>query len=47
MAAHTSMLHVRVDDDVKEQAVLNIRTFYERMWLSEGKRIHYCRFAIR
>lgn len=29
-----------------EQQVLNIRTFYERMWLAEGKRIHYCRFGI-
>ena len=29
-----------------EQAVLNIRTFYESMWLGEGKRIHYCRFGI-
>jgi tRNA (guanine-N7-)-methyltransferase len=28
------------------QAVLNIRTFYESMWLGEGKRIHYCRFGI-
>ena len=28
------------------QAVLNIRTFYEQMWLGEGKRIHYCRFGI-
>lgn len=30
-----------------EQAVLNIRTFYETMWLGQGKRIHYCRFGIR
>lgn len=29
-----------------EQEVLNIRTFYERMWLGEGKKIHYVRFAI-
>lgn len=28
------------------QAVLNIRTFYESMWLGEGKKIHYCRFGI-
>ncbi len=28
------------------QAVLNIRTFYEQMWLGEGKRIHYCRFGL-
>ncbi|MBL7985781.1 MAG: tRNA (guanosine(46)-N7)-methyltransferase TrmB [Flavobacteriales bacterium] len=30
----------------QEQAVLNIRTFYEQMWLGEGKRIHYCRFGL-
>lgn len=30
----------------EEQAVLNIRTFYESMWLGEGKKIHYCRFGI-
>ena len=29
------------------QAVLNIRTLYERMWLQEGRTIHYCRFGIR
>lgn len=29
-----------------EQRVLSIRTFYERMWLAEGKRIHYCRFVV-
>jgi len=29
------------------QAVLNIRTFYEQMWLGEGKRIHYCKFGMR
>lgn len=28
------------------QAILNIRTFYESMWLGEGKKIHYCRFGI-
>jgi tRNA (guanine-N7-)-methyltransferase len=28
-----------------DQAVLNIRTFYERMWLAEGRPIHYVRFA--
>ncbi len=31
----------------EEQRVLNIRTFYERMWLAEGKKIHYCRFGIK
>jgi tRNA (guanine-N7-)-methyltransferase len=30
----------------EEQAILNIRTFYEQMWLGEGKRIHYCRFGV-
>lgn len=32
--------------DGGEQAVLNIRTFYERMWLTEGRCIHYCRFRV-
>jgi tRNA (guanine-N7-)-methyltransferase len=30
----------------EEQAVLNIRTYYERMWLEEGRTIHYVRFGI-
>ncbi|HRH39205.1 MAG TPA: tRNA (guanosine(46)-N7)-methyltransferase TrmB [Flavobacteriales bacterium] len=30
----------------EEQAVLNIRTYYEQMWLAEGRTIHYVRFAI-
>jgi len=30
----------------EEQAVLNIRTYYERMWLTEGRKIHYVRFAL-
>ncbi|HEX2616542.1 MAG TPA: tRNA (guanosine(46)-N7)-methyltransferase TrmB [Flavobacteriales bacterium] len=30
----------------EEQAVLGIRTYYERMWLDEGKKIHYVRFGI-
>ena len=30
----------------EEQAVLSIRTFYESMWLTEGRKIHYVRFAI-
>ena len=30
----------------QEQAVLNIRTFYESMWLEEGRTIHYVRFGI-
>lgn len=29
------------------QAVLNIRTHYERLWLAEGRKIHYCRFRVR
>jgi tRNA (guanine-N7-)-methyltransferase len=28
------------------QAVFNIRTYYESMWLEEGRRIHYVRFGI-
>lgn len=30
----------------EEQAVLTIRTFYEQMWLEEGRKIHYVRFAL-
>lgn len=29
-----------------EQAVLNIRTYYEQMWLTEGRTIHYARFGV-
>jgi tRNA (guanine-N7-)-methyltransferase len=29
----------------EEQAVLNIRTYYEQMWLKEGRTIHYVRFG--
>lgn len=29
-----------------EQAVMNIRTYYEKRWLSEGKKIQYVRFGI-
>ena len=29
-----------------EQAVLNILTFYEQMWLAEGRTIHYVRFGM-
>ncbi|MCC6838757.1 MAG: tRNA (guanosine(46)-N7)-methyltransferase TrmB [Flavobacteriales bacterium] len=29
-----------------EQAVLNIRTYYESMWLEEGRTIHYVRFRL-
>ena len=32
---------------LEEQAVLNIRTYYESMWLEEGRTIHYVRFGIR
>lgn len=31
----------------EEQAVLNIRTYYESMWLEEGRTIHYVRFGIK
>lgn len=34
----------RVSPD--EQAVLNIRTYYEQMWLAEGRTIHYVRFSV-
>jgi tRNA (guanine-N7-)-methyltransferase len=30
----------------EEQAILNIRTYYESMWLEEGRTIHYVRFGI-
>lgn len=30
----------------EEQDVLNIRTYYESMWLEEGRSIHYVRFRI-
>lgn len=30
----------------QEQAVLNIRTYYEGMWLEEGRTIHYVRFGL-
>lgn len=30
----------------EEQAVLGIRTYYERMWLEEGRTIHYVRFDL-
>lgn len=30
----------------EEQAVLNIRTYYEQMWLAEGRTIHYVRFGM-
>ncbi len=30
----------------EEQAVLNIRTYYEQMWLAEGRTIHYVRFSL-
>ena len=30
----------------EDQAVLNIRTYYEQMWLAEGRTIHYVRFAL-
>ena len=29
----------------EEQAVLNIRTYYESLWLEEGRMIHYVRFS--
>ena len=32
---------------VEEQAVMNIRTYYEQMWLAEGRTIHYVRFGVQ
>ena len=31
----------------EERAVMAIRTYYETMWLEEGRTIHYIRFGIR
>ncbi|MBS1567884.1 MAG: tRNA (guanosine(46)-N7)-methyltransferase TrmB [Bacteroidetes bacterium] len=31
---------------IEEQAVLNIRTYYESLWLEEGRTIHYVRFRL-
>lgn len=33
-----------MDEDTKE--ILNIRTFYEQMWLGMGKSIKYCKFKL-
>jgi tRNA (guanine-N7-)-methyltransferase len=30
----------------EEQEILNVRTFYEKMWLEMGKHIHYIRFQL-
>lgn len=40
---YTDLIH-RVGE--KEKAVLAIRTYYESMWLSEGRTIHYVRFQL-
>jgi tRNA (guanine-N7-)-methyltransferase len=54
IAEHKLILHEQSDNvyadlvhrvSAEEQAVLNIRTFYEQMWLEEGRTIHYVRFA--
>lgn len=54
VAAHKLRIHERsanVYTDLvtrvppQEQAVLNIRTYYEQMWLAEGRTIHYVRFG--
>lgn len=29
------------------RSIMNIRTFYEQMWLKEGRTIHYLRFSIK
>ena len=34
----------RVPDDLKE--LLNVKTFYEQMWLEEGRKIHYLQIQI-
>jgi hypothetical protein len=34
----------RVDDELR--ALLEIRTFYEQMWLEEGRKIHYMQLKV-
>ena len=34
----------RVPDDLKE--LLEVKTFYEQMWLDEGRKIHYLQIQI-
>lgn len=55
IAEHKLVLHERSDDvyadlvqrvTPQEQAVLHIRTYYESMWLEEGRTIHYVRFSL-
>ncbi len=55
IAEHTLPLHQQSDNvyadlvhrvSPEEQAVMNIRTYYESMWLEEGRTIHYVRFGI-
>jgi tRNA (guanine-N7-)-methyltransferase len=55
IAAHGLRLHEQSADvygdlvhrvPIAEQAILNIRTHYERMWLAEGRTIHYVRFDV-
>lgn len=36
-----------VTDDFPDDPVLGIRTFYETMWLKEGKKIHYIKFTLQ
>lgn len=40
---YADLVH-RVDEPLR--SVLNIRTFYESMWLEEGRTIHYVRFRL-
>jgi len=55
IAEHKLPLHEQSDNvyadlvqrvSPEEQAVLNIRTYYEGMWLEEGRTIHYVRFGM-
>jgi tRNA (guanine-N7-)-methyltransferase len=40
---YADLIH-RVSD--QERSLLNIRTYYESMWLEEGRTIHYLRFGL-
>lgn len=55
VALHQLPLHERSGDvyadlvhrvPPEEREVLNIRTWYERVWLEEGRTIHYVRFGL-
>lgn len=50
LAAHNKLnVEIQTDDlygSGYDNEILSIKTFYEKMWLSEGKKIKYIRFSI-